>query len=419
MVNYILVVASIIIFSFLFEHTKLLERNGRPLFKNKKLVLCVLLGVILFLGMTIKSPEIVGTDLTAIYKNNFDRVQELEWGQMLEEYRDTEVLFYVFTKLFTIFSTNYELYLTICSLPLIIAISFLIYKKSENVGLSFLVFVGLHYYGWCFIVVRHSIALAFVIFSFYFLSEKKMGKTLLFFILAVLFHRTALLFGIAIVLKCIRYHKIFFAASLGIGMICFLFRDIVFLQIFSIFSSGHFLAYVNKRSMLGWGVPTTMYYVVSGIACILYGKNLIRKNGKLKLLSIKTPETKQAKSSKKIAKASSEDSARSRKFNPAALPEIARGWLKRGEEGESAGLDNLGMNVATLGCLINSMMSILVEFLRMGMFFTFPIIYLYPNSLKQIKEKRIYAAVYGVSVMFLILFGRTVFDSLGLWQFLL
>lgn len=358
MLVYLLVFLTIIFFGWWYERGK---KEGR-----RKLIYCVICAVAMFLPLALKKPEVVGSDLQSLYMPNFEKVQEMNFGEIFHEYHDTEKLYYVFSKVVSVFTQNSAIFLAICALPLILAITFLIYKKSKMPMLSFLMFMGLHYYALSFIIVRHSLALALVIMAFYYLWEKKYVKSVVWWLLAVCFHRTALIFGVAYLLRFIKYRWWYVFVPLVAGILIFIFKEQVFDLIFSVINSGHFAAYERAISPMGINAPIILYLLISVACAVLYR----RKEGKVKKETVAKFKQKRAE------------------------------LIEKTEE-------DLGfpMNLSLMGATVTSGMTVIVESLRLGMFLTIPNVILLPNLILKVKNR--YARVTAIVAIagFMVFYG--------------
>ncbi|KRN88438.1 EpsG family protein [Ligilactobacillus ceti] len=83
----------------------------------------------------------------------------------------------------------------------ITSITIFIYKYSDNVMLSYIIYLGIGGYIYCFSILRQSLALAIVLLSVTYILDEKYYRAMMFIILAVTFHITAILFIPLLILR--------------------------------------------------------------------------------------------------------------------------------------------------------------------------------------------------------------------------
>ena len=71
-----------------------------------------------------------------------------------------------------------------------------IYHESNDIILSFWLFIGMEFFTLSFTTLRQMMAIVLILNSFMFLKENKLFKSFVYLLLAVSFHKTALIFGV-------------------------------------------------------------------------------------------------------------------------------------------------------------------------------------------------------------------------------
>ena len=215
--------------------------------KNGKKKYCVFCSIILILISSLRKETLGFSDTVHLYIPAFKLVQNLNFSDVFYAFRDTEYVFYYFTKIFTLFSTNINLYLSILSIPVVVSASVFIYKYSKHCLLSYLMFLSLNYFFLSFITLRHSLALSILIFAFMFLLK---GKNKYFFIMiavASLFHKTALIFALAYPISKMKPGlKNYLLIFISLFLVVF-FKNQLFNWIFTFISDEHYLLYLNRN----------------------------------------------------------------------------------------------------------------------------------------------------------------------------
>lgn len=153
--------------------------------RNTRLSICLFLFFLLTFVMGFRAIDYAGVD-TIVYVSDFERITEfnLSYSQIFTEfYKD--YFFYLAAKTFTLFCTDANIWLLFCSSIYIGSVSWLIYKYSPSVWLSYLLFVGWDFYVYNFQLVRHTWSLAFVIVSFVFILDRNIKKYAISMLLAI------------------------------------------------------------------------------------------------------------------------------------------------------------------------------------------------------------------------------------------
>ena len=178
--------------------------SGLLLYKNKinKRQFCFIVGLAFILVTGLRS-ENVGSD-TVVYYIDYKAMLNLSWERLMElEKRD--VAFYIMTWFLSRITKGSFVVLT-----LLVAVTFyypvmkLIYRYSDAPTLSCLILMAFNFFQFSMTGMRQTMAFGFVVLFFLALHKERVSwkKSALFIILAVLFHRSAL---VALLYPVIRY----------------------------------------------------------------------------------------------------------------------------------------------------------------------------------------------------------------------
>lgn len=160
--------------------------------KNKGKIYCVCSGLLLLVLAGFRAINTGLNDTEMIYIPEFNAISIISFSKVLQ-YKDT--LFYILTKLYTYVFKGYRLWLILIDIPLIYTVSKKVYKSSRNYLISFLIFLALGFYTLSsYTVLRHAIALAIIVKTIDYISEKKLAKFIFGVVLAACFHQTAIIF---------------------------------------------------------------------------------------------------------------------------------------------------------------------------------------------------------------------------------
>ncbi|MDO5147870.1 MAG: EpsG family protein [Oscillospiraceae bacterium] len=140
-----------------------------------------------------------------------------------------------------IFMLDFHGFEVIVAFICVISISTFIYKYSKDPAFSFCLFVGLGIYSYFFCILRQSLAMSILIWIVPCIANRKYIKSILILFLSILFHRTAIIFVLVIILSNYKIEK----KTIPVVM----FASVVITLIYPILNSVFFsklLAFVGK-----------------------------------------------------------------------------------------------------------------------------------------------------------------------------
>lgn len=181
------------------------------------------LGFVLVLAL--RSPY-CGVDLLsnerfteASYYSTFDAVKDMSFRSVyyFQSYSSFEIGFLFFTKIITLFTNNFQVFLVVIAVLQFIPIAFLFYKYSPNIILSYFVYGGLVLYLFSFSGLRQALAISICILAIENLFNKKTKFFILLVLLAYTFHRSSI-----IVFLIWPLSKIKMKPSIAISVVLFL-----------------------------------------------------------------------------------------------------------------------------------------------------------------------------------------------------
>ncbi len=170
-------------------------------FKNKetfKSAYCAVIFITVLLILGLRHPS-MGIDLPG-YLKSFHRLTELSWKEIfsLQSYLNYEKSYVIFNKLIgeAVFE-NEQIFLFICAALSTIPVWYIIRKKSEDIMLSSVIYLGLPIFILQYSGLRQCIALGLCYISLEFIESKKLWRFLAMIFLASCFHFTAVIFVLA------------------------------------------------------------------------------------------------------------------------------------------------------------------------------------------------------------------------------
>lgn len=143
----------------------------------------------------------VGAD-TESYKIWFDNLKNVSWDSIVESFHayyfensvaDKDPGFSVLVKLFQLFSNDYQMFLMFIAVLFTVPMGIWIYKYSNSVYISFLIYSTLFYSFFAITGIRQTIATALAVFlGIEFIKRKKLVLFLLVLLLTSTIHKSAL-----------------------------------------------------------------------------------------------------------------------------------------------------------------------------------------------------------------------------------
>lgn len=234
--------------------------------KDKKKTLCILycLQWILLSGLRAYT---VGADTYAYKINHFDVVYTTSWDEIFLAFSEylhgvagiKDPGYAVFEKICQIFvGNNYTLYLLIIACVFTIPMGIWIYKHSENVCLSFMIYSALFYSFFAITGHRQTIASALVIFAGYECMKKnKIVPLLLLQLVAFFIHKSSICFIILYFARFIKINKLYWAVSTTLIALSFVFRN----QLMALL--GNFMGYDDYIEQYeGAGAYTFTFFIL-------------------------------------------------------------------------------------------------------------------------------------------------------------
>lgn len=147
--------------------------------------------MLMIVGMRHISLGIVDTEM--VYLPRIRTYMNASYSYILINQKK-DVIFYIVAKFLTQIQSHDNFIMLILGIPYIMAVTRLIKKYSKVPWLSFILFLGLQYFILSFYLLRHVIALAFIIISYDYIEQKKLSKFIIIVLCGTLFHQTALIF---------------------------------------------------------------------------------------------------------------------------------------------------------------------------------------------------------------------------------
>ncbi len=132
------------------------------------------------------------------YLGQFEYISEQSWLSVFtDDFMNYERAYVVLNKLIGIFTIDTQIFLFIITTIALIPVFYYIYKNSDDVVLSTIIFMGIPVFEMYYSGLRQVIAIGITTLSIKFIEEKKLFKFIIVILIASLFHSSALVFLVA------------------------------------------------------------------------------------------------------------------------------------------------------------------------------------------------------------------------------
>ena len=158
--------------------------------QRRRRIYCALLGICLFLISALRAST-VGSD-TRTYLGHFQRIHLMNWETILYLYQE-EPGFYIVAKLLSLWTYDGQWMLALYSLLYAFSVSWYIYRNSADCLISFSMLIPFMFFAFSMTGLRQTAAISIVLLSFEFVRTRKALPYFLLMLLAIAFHRSAIL----------------------------------------------------------------------------------------------------------------------------------------------------------------------------------------------------------------------------------
>jgi len=170
-------------------------------------------------------------------------------------------------------------FILITAIFTVYATSKFIYENSEDPAVSWVVFICLGSMTFAMNGMRQALAMSICLLSYRYVKEKKLVRFLLTVLVAVLFHKSAMVFALVYLMRNMKFNfKSFAWITLGIGVFLASAQRFAFL-----YDSVTGEDYASFESFESGGIITILIYVVAIIGMLISYKSLEDSNSFLPL----------------------------------------------------------------------------------------------------------------------------------------
>lgn len=191
-----------------------------------KKIYTVISCAIMFVIIGLRNVYIVGNDSASSYYHNFLEMEYVQWYDIKAiPYDDNPAMSALMKLVYIIFGGDYQWFIIIVSLFIMIVLAHFITKYSCNPLQSIIYYWGLLFYSFMFDALKQAIAMSIILLAFDQIMNKKFIRFLLLIFLAAMFHFPAIVFLPAYFIAKMRIDKYYLVLLGGLLTVTYIFRD--------------------------------------------------------------------------------------------------------------------------------------------------------------------------------------------------
>jgi len=260
-------------------------------FRRKRFIILSFALLIIISGL--RAPS-VGIDISKHYARRFYEIANYSWVEVPRFSLITgyEIGYCLFTKLLTVFSTDIHLYIIVCSVLIYSSIGYFIYKTSDDVVMSVMLFIFSCLYYMFMNIMRQGLAVAIVLFGYVLLdnSNRKLKNYIVFLsmiFLASTFHESAILCVVMVIFDRLKFtRKQLLLGALAVAGI-YVFYNRLYVTVLRLFGAGNNYERYLTSATEGIGnlnIQTIYNFLLTIFAFVLGYYFLVWKKKKIKTL---------------------------------------------------------------------------------------------------------------------------------------
>lgn len=260
MLIYFLIVVLILAFSLVYK--KLCELDsGNKYFKLYKVICLTAMILTLSIFYAVRGLS-VGTD-TKAYNHIFNYLAD-NFDSSLFHY---EIGFTLLSSIIYAMSPSFTLFMFVVGVIMFSCIIFANYKLSKNPVLSNILFITFGFYMQSFNIIRQYLAISFILIGLYFLIKKNNNWLFLLFVLiASLFHKTAVVAGVILILKYVKFETMYVLILSVVMLLGILLLPQISNVLETILHTSYFKTYLP---LMGDISTTDLLLVAMAIVCVV------------------------------------------------------------------------------------------------------------------------------------------------------
>ncbi len=176
--------------------------------KRKRFRYVVVLFGLLTLVAAIRN-HTVGIDLILFYGKYYPQFASVPWNkiQTVTMSGDWELGFCALNKLLAMITPNFQMFIFVTSILTVVPYGVFIYKNSEDVVFSTVMYIGFHIFSQTLNIVRQCIAIGIILLGLEALKQKKYIKFSIYVVIASFFHTSAIIAFVYLIFERLKFKK--------------------------------------------------------------------------------------------------------------------------------------------------------------------------------------------------------------------
>lgn len=222
----------------------------------------------------------VGPD-TYQYMLSFQEHIQWSWRQVFQNFNDVYLYgegkdagYSLLMKVFSLFSTDYQIYLIFVAIAIFVPMLRFVYKNTErleDIWFALLLYLTLFYSFFSITGIRQALATGLCLWSVEYIKEKKLFRFLLLMGISALIHKSSLLFLPFYWIAQVKKTRVLFVLMLCSFPIMVSLGNAFTLQLAIISGSEDYLAYAEQESVGAINL-ILFYFVIAFVGYIRYWK---------------------------------------------------------------------------------------------------------------------------------------------------
>ena len=171
---------------------------------NKKGFYCFIVFAMLLIIAGLRDFSLGNYDTEQIYVPRFTQYMNYSFDRIIDR-QSKDTFFYLVVRFICEFTKDLHVVIFILSIPFLVSVTAYINKYSKVPWLSFILFLGLGYFGMSFYLLRQVVAMSLILVSYRFVLKRDLKMFIITVFAASMFHQTALIFLIVYLLFYISF----------------------------------------------------------------------------------------------------------------------------------------------------------------------------------------------------------------------
>ena len=227
----------------------------------------------------------VGED-TYTYFVQFEHTKKMLWSEIFQGFTNVYLVgegkdpgYPLFVKIFQIISNNYSVYLLFVASIFFCAFGTFIYKnsyKTKDILIIVILYQALFYEFFSITGTRQVIAVAFTLFGFHYIKERKFFKFMLLMLPAVTIHLSSLIFVPFYFVANIKSPRLCIIGALGAFPLLVQFANDMATILVSALGSNIYLAYVQSSFQTDGARGFALFFILFVILTLLFYRGIKR-----------------------------------------------------------------------------------------------------------------------------------------------